>query len=167
MREYIMANTNGNSFGDTQHSEAERSEAERSGVSPKLGSTGKPDPEVSSKPKRRRFTNAYKLKIVLEADKCTEKGQIGALLRREGLYSSSLDKWRKQRDKGILDAFSQKRGRKPLPVNPMEEENKRLLKEKAQLEKKLIKAEAIIEFQKKISELLGISMNPEGEKRKN
>jgi hypothetical protein len=120
-----------------------------------------PDPEVPAKKRRRNLTAAYKLKILQKIDKCTEPGQVGALLRREGLYSSNLTRWRKQRDQGLLKAMTpKKRGRKKVK-NPMTDEVARLQKENERLRKKLLQAEKIIEVQKKISEILGIEQNLE------
>ncbi len=125
----------------------------------------KPDPEVCSEPKpRRRFTAAYKLRILQQADSCTEPGQIGALLRKEGIYSSNLTTWRKQREKGILDSLTpKKRGRKEMGKNPLSETVARLQKDNQRLMEKLNKAQAIIEVQKKISEILGLSPLNEGD----
>lgn len=121
-----------------------------------------PDPEVPEKKRRRKFTAKYKLRILSEADSCTEPGQIGILLRREGLYSSHLTTWRRQRDEGLLDALSpKKRGRKKKPKNPLAEKVARLEKDKRRLQQKLKQAELIIEAQKKMSEILGISQNLE------
>ena len=115
----------------------------------------KVDPEVKAKPERRRFTAEYKLRILEEADACTENGQIGALLRREGLYSSNLTHWRQQRAEGALLALTpKKRGPKP---DPLAEENAALRRRIDRLEKELKRAETIIEVQKKLSELLGLS----------
>jgi transposase len=120
-----------------------------------------PDPEVSEKKDRRNFTAAYKLKILQEADKCTEPGQLGALLRREGLYSSNLTTWRRQRKEGVLDALSpKKRGRKEKEKNPLVPKVLKLERENERLRKQLKKAEIIIDVQKKISEILGISQEP-------
>ena len=111
---------------------------------------GIPDPEVKSRPKRRRFSAAYKARIVKEAEGCTEPGAIGALLRREGLYSSQLSKWREQYRTGALDALrDDKRGRKTTK-HPLEDEVNRLRKENARLSGRLEQAEAIIEIQKKL-----------------
>ena len=89
---------------------------------------------------------------------------MGALLRREGLYSSNLTTWRRQRDQGVLDAMSpKKRGRKRIEKNPLAQEVATLQKENERLRRKLKKAETIIEFQKKISEMLGISQDPDEE----
>ena len=115
----------------------------------------KPDPEVVPKAERRKFTAEYKLRILAEADACTKPGQIGALLRREGLYRSHLDKWRKQRREGTLQALApQKRGRKP---DPQAAELARLRRENERLQKRLQSAETIIEFQKKLALLLGLT----------
>ena len=123
------------------------------------------DPEVREKPERRRFSADYKLRIVREAEQSTEPGEIGALLRREGLYSSQLGRWRKQYKEGALGALDvKKRGRKAVPPNPLAQENQRLSRENRRLEKRLRKAEAIIEFQKKIAEILEIPLgSPESE----
>ena len=127
------------------------------GVTPLGAHVNPPDPEVMEKKPRRRFTAQYKLRILREADACTQSGQIGALLRREGLYSSCLTKWRKQREEGQLDALSpKKRGRKQSPKNPLAERVVGLEKENRRLEHKLKQARTIIEVQKKISEILGI-----------
>jgi len=117
-----------------------------------------PDSEVSAKATRRRFTAKYKLRILEEIDGCTENGQIGSILRREGLYSSSVSKWREQRDKGILASLKPKtRGRKPQAVNPLSRRLAQVERENERLKKKLEKAETIIDFQKKLSDMLGIS----------
>jgi len=113
-----------------------------------------PEPEVMEKAKHRRFTIEYKAKIVREADACTELGQIGALLRREGLYSSHLSKWRRAYQMGALAGLrDDKRGRRRTK-QPLEIENEQLKKKNAQLKKRLNKAEAIIDIQKKISSVL-------------
>lgn len=114
----------------------------------------KADPEVVPRAKRRTFSAAYKLRILAEADACTERGAIGALLRREGLYSSHLDKWRTQRKRGALEALApQKRGPK---IDPQMEEIARLRRENERLQTRLQQAETIIEVQKKLSLLLGV-----------
>jgi hypothetical protein len=125
-----------------------------------------PDPEVSVKKSKRKLTTAYKLKILREADSYTEPGQIGALLRREALYWSSLTRWRRQRDQGILTAMaSKKRGRKAAERNPLFDQVAELQKENQKLRIKLWQAERIIEVQKKISEILGIDQNPQPSER--
>lgn len=114
----------------------------------------KVDPEVKTKPERRQFTAEYKRRILEEADACTEAGQIGALLRREGLYSSNLVHWRRHRAEGSLKALSpKKRGPKP---DPLADENAALRRRVERLEADLKRAETIIEVQKKLSELLGL-----------
>lgn len=111
-----------------------------------------PDPEVVPKAKRRRFTQKYKLRILKQVDACTQPGQIGALLRSEGLYSSNLTKWRRQREAGQLG--TKKRGRPG--ADPSKKELARLRAENVRLAKKLEQAEVIIEVQKKLSVLLGL-----------
>jgi transposase-like protein len=114
------------------------------------------DPEVAEKAKRRRFSAEYRLRIVREADSCTEPGEVGALLRREGLYSSLLTAWRRQRDEGALAGLrSKKRGPKAKAVDPRV---KRLERENARLKRKLEQAETIIEIQKKVAGMLGIPL---------
>ena len=115
-----------------------------------------PDPEVVPKAKRRQFTAEYKLRIVREADACTEPGQIGSLLRRAGLYSSYLSTWRRQREEGQLRALSsKKRGRKGR--DPSAEELAQLQRENERLRTRLERAEIIIDVQKKLSKLLGLT----------
>jgi transposase-like protein len=127
-------------------------------------SSGRPDPEVPEKRPRRKFTARYKLEVLKKADACTQPGELGALLRKEGLYSSNLTTWKRQRDQGVLDAMSpKKRGRKKIEKNPLAQEVATLQKENERLRRKLKKAEIIIEFQKKISEMLGISQDPDEE----
>ncbi len=107
--------------------------------------------------KRRQFSSEYKKRILEEADACTERGQIGALLRREGLYSSHLDKWRRQCEQGTLAGLTAKpRGRKP---HREAVELTRLRCENERLQRKLERAETIIAFQKKLADLLGIPMD--------
>ena len=121
------------------------------------GSQGRPDPEVLETPTRRRFTAEYKLRILQEADHCTDPGQVGALLRREGLYSSHLTTWRRQRERGSRAALSTgKRGRRAKRTDPLAEENQRLRREIQRLGAELKKAHTIIEVQKKLSEVLGV-----------
>ena len=122
-----------------------------------------PDPQVVPKAERRKFSAEYKLRILAEADECTERGAIGALLRREGLYSSHLDKWRKQRERGALEGLrGQKRGRKP---DPQAAEIARLQRENEQLRSCLERTEHIIDVQKKLALLFGTmsAETPNGE----
>ncbi len=123
-----------------------------------------PDPEVPAKPARRRFTAADKLRILRRADACTVPGSLGALLRKEGLYSSNLTTWRRQRDAGTLSALTpQKRGRKAPSHDPLRLENATLRKENERLARRLRQAELIIDVQKKVSQMLGIPLaTPEG-----
>jgi len=120
------------------------------------------DPEVSAaKPRRRRFTAAEKRRILEAADGCKAHGELGALLRREGIYSSHVASWRKQRDQNALAPA--KRGRRPddtetKAAKALAEEVKKLRKEKGKLERKLKRAELLIDIQKKVSEILGIPL---------
>jgi transposase-like protein len=117
-----------------------------------------PDPAVEAKAKRRRFTAEYKLRILREVDRAKGTGEVGAILRREGLYSSHLVQWRQQRDRVAKAGLAaRKRGPKPRAEDPR---IKKLEREKARLERKLRTAEIIIEYQKKVSELLGIPLKP-------
>ena len=133
------------------------------GVAPSVGGrkptiVSPPDPEVSEKKPRRKFTAKYKLRILAEADACIEQGQLGALLRREGLYSSNLTTWRRQRKHGLLRAMAPKKcGRKKKEKNPLAHRVAKLERENRRLQQKLKQAELIIEAQKKMSEILGIS----------
>ena len=133
------------------------------GVTPINDKVDPPDPEVPEAKARRRFTARYKLRILEEADTCTEPGQLGVLLRREGLYSSNLTTWRRQRSEGILDSLSpKKRGRKTKEKNPLAERVGELERENQRLRHKLKQAETIIEVQKKVSQLLGIPLDSSG-----
>ena len=116
-----------------------------------------PDAEVVDKPSRRRFSPLYKLRIVEEADRCTEPGEVGRLLRREGLYSLHLTTWRKAVRSGSLKALSKKRGRKPAR-NPLEEKVRKLERKNTRLESELHKAHLIIDVQGKVAGLLGLSL---------
>ena len=119
-----------------------------------------PSTEVSSKANRRSFTKEYKLDILERADRCSSSGDIGILLRQEGLYSSHLASWRRQRRDGTLRALGRKRG--PKKAKSAEQlENEKLRREVERLRKKLVHAEKIIEVQKKLSEVLGISLDDE------
>jgi transposase len=127
------------------------------------GGNGTPiaDPAVPEKPVRRHFNVEYKLRVLREADHATEPGQLGALLRREGLYSSHLNTWRHQREAGTLAGLAPKRrGPKPNPDAPLLAENQRLRRENQRLAAQLRQAETIIEVQKKLSEILGIPLPP-------
>lgn len=117
------------------------------------------DPEVVPKAKRRTFSATYKRKILAEVDAAAETGSIGEILRREGLYSSALTNWRKERDDAVLKAFSQKRGPEPK-CNPLTAENEKLRRHNVRLQEELRKAEIIIDVQKKVATLLGRPLSP-------
>ena len=143
--------------GEPERRGDERSEAPRSGGSPTIERAAvpvPPDPEVPARHVRRRFTTAYKLEILRKADACTRPGELGALLRQEGLYSSHVVTWRRQREHGLTPKT---RGRKRTALDPrvkkLEQENRRLTS-------RLQRAETIIAFQKKVAELLGIPLKP-------
>jgi transposase len=139
----------------------ERAVGERNGVlAGSAAREGVLDPELVDRPVRRRFSAEYKLAILREADGCCEVGEVGAILRREGLYSSHLATWRKQRDAGSIQALSRSRGRKPS--NPLEAENARLRKRAERAEAELEKARRVIEVQGNVSALLGELLEPRG-----
>lgn len=115
-----------------------------------------PSSELSDRPQRRRFTVADKLRVLAATDDAAGTGEIGAILRREGLYSSTLTDWRRQREAGTLHALTPvKRGPKTMPVNPLAEKLADLERENARLTRQLARAEAIIDLQKKVASLLG------------
>jgi transposase len=117
-----------------------------------------PDPEVPAKVQRRQFTAEYRRRILRETDACTKRGALGALLRREGLYSSHLVNWRRQRDQGeLVVGRARKRGPTATPIDPRV---KHLEVENGRLQRKLARAETIITLQKKIAEILGIALKP-------
>lgn len=116
-----------------------------------------PESEVEAQPQRRRFSAAYKLQILEEADRCTGPGELGSLLRREGLYSSHLAAWRKARREGSLSSLSRKRGPK-RKADGSRQELERLRKENLRLRKELDRAKTIISVQKKLSEMVGIEL---------
>lgn len=155
----IADRTNPAAPGGVPRSEAERSEAERCGTPP---STPAPDPEVDGRPRRRvRRPAAEKLRILRAAEACTKRGELGALLRREGIYSSTLADWRRQREQGVLTALAgDKPGRRPATADPAATRRlAELEREKRRLERRLKRAESIIEFQKKVAALLEIPLN--------
>ncbi len=121
-------------------------------------------PELSNRPRRRTFTARDKLRILAETDRAAESGGIGAILRREGLYSSTLCDWRRQRDAGAFGALTPiKRGPKTAQLNPLVAEVVSLQKDNAHLKRRLVRAEAIIAVQKKLADLLGIPMPLNGD----
>ncbi len=122
------------------------------------GPEGAPDPEVTERAKRRRFTAEYKLRVLRKADACKGDGDVGALLRREGLYSSQLTAWRRQRDEIAKAGLkARKRGPKGKVVDP---QVKQLKRENARLKRRLERVELMLTIQKKASEMLGIPLNP-------
>ena len=156
-------------FVAPEGTEGERSEPEgavgaTNGLAPTPTNTA-PDPEVPATARRRTFTAQYKLGILREADACNKPGELGALLRREGLYSSLLTQWRRQREHGAFEGLApKKRGRKSNPSGHLKQENARLERELKRLRRELENAELIIDVQKKVSEVLGIRLRtPEDE----
>ena len=134
-----------------------RAYSTRSGTGSKTGPepNAHPDPEVVAQAKRRRFTAEYKQHILTKADQAKGSGGVGALLRREGLYSSLLTTWRRERDAGVRQALApQKRGPKSKR-NPLQDEHDQLLRDHARLTEQLRKAEIVIDVQKKVGALLG------------
>ena len=148
---------------EPQGSEGERSEPERPGGITSAGRWVRPpDPEVSDRPQRRKFTADYKRRILAEIDSATGQGQVGTILRREGLYSSHITTWRKTRDGAGRNALEpKKRGPKAKAKDPLQIEAAQLRRENAKLHKKLRRAELMIEIQKKVHEMLGIDLPPE------
>jgi len=124
------------------------------------GSVGVPDPELVEQARRRKFTAAYKLRIVEEADRCMEPGEVGELLRREGLYTSHLTYWRRQRKEGALRELGRSRGRKPADRRDREIAALRARAERAEGE--LVKARKVIEIQGNLSALLEQMLGTEG-----
>lgn len=135
---------------------------ERSEEAPSAGVRARvqpPDPEVVAKPRRRQFTARYRLRILEEADRCTEPGAVGRLLRREGLYSSHLTAWRKARRRGSLQGLSSnRRGAKPAKRNPLDGKVRELEAKVTRLEKELHTAHTILDVQGKVAGLLGFSL---------
>ena len=125
-----------------------------------------PEVEVSSKAKRRFFTLEFKRRILREAEACTMPGEVGALLRREGLYTSHLSAWRAARERGEIAGLSpKKRGRRSKGVDPRERTIRELERENAQLKARAERAEALVELQKKLSSILGLPLPESDEKR--
>lgn len=136
-------------------------EARSAGTGPREGARA-PDAEVVAKPQRRQFTAAYRLRILEEADQCQSPGEVGQILRREGLYSSHLANWRKARREGSLVALTpKKRGAKPKERNPLAPKVQELEAKVARLEKELHKAHTILDVQEKVAGLLGFSLESE------
>ena len=121
--------------------------------------------EVAAKPTRRRYTAEYKHRILREAVACTRPGELGALLRREGLYSSNLTVWRKQRERREIEGLSQKkRGPSSKEKNPLAAKVATLERENRRLRARSERAEGLVELQKKVSEILGIELKHNEEK---
>ncbi len=148
-----MTGSNGVRMGAERREEA-RTDSSRSGAP----SSGVPDSEVAAKAQRRRFAAAYKLRILEEVDACSEPGEVGRILRREGLYSSLLTTWRRARRDGALEGLEKKRGRKPQDRHPLTKKVEQLERENERLRSKLKKAETIVEGQGKVAGLLGFSL---------
>src|SRR6267154_4887583 len=160
---------NGNSLGvvlspgglaAAERSGGERSEPQRSAAAAKAGAdsgmASRPDPEVVAKAKRRTYTAEYKQRILEEAETAAAtRGAVGALLRREGLYSSLLATWRRERANGIREALTPQRRGPKSKYDPVEEENQKLRRQNARLTEDLRKAHIIIDVQKKVAALLG------------
>jgi transposase len=146
-------NSNGGRF-------AQRAVGERSDAAAVRPAAEVPNPELVERPARRRFTAEYKLRIIHEAEACTRPGEIGALLRREGLYTSHLSAWRRQRDQGALDALARPRGRRR--PHPLERENAELRQRMERAEAELAKARRVIEVQGNVSALLGELLGTRG-----
>src|SRR5229473_3101338 len=147
-------------LADAERSEGERSEPQRSAAAAKAGADAvtraRPDPEVVAKGKRRTYTAEYKQRILAEAEAAAAtRGGLGALLRREGLYSSLLTYWRRERAKGVLEALTPRQRGPKSKRNPMEEEVHKLRRQNARLTEDLRKAHLIIDVQKKVAALLG------------
>jgi len=143
-----------------ERSEGERSEPQRSAAPAKAGAdsgmASRPDPEVVAKAKRRTYTAEYKQRILAEAEAAAAtRGGLGALLRREGLYSSLLTYWRRERADGILEALTPRKRGPKSKRNPLEEENQKLRRQNARLSEDLRKAQIFIDVQKKVAALLG------------
>ena len=150
---------NGAGRREAKRAVGERSEAAAGPAVPAAA----PDPELVERPRRRRFSAEYKLRVLREAEGCTRPGEIGALLRREGLYTSHLAAWRKQRDRGALKALSSARGRKP--ADPRDAQIAGLRRRAERAEAELEKAQRVIEVQGNVSALLGELLEPRGAKR--
>jgi transposase len=157
---------NGNSLGvvstgawaGAERSEGERSEPQRSGAPVHAGTlpVSRPNSEVVARPRRRSFTAEYKLRVLQEAEAAAAiPGGVGALLRREGLYSSLLAYWRRERAQGIREALTPQRRGPKSQRHPLEEENRKLQRQNTRLTEDLRKAHIIIDVQKKVAALLG------------
>jgi transposase-like protein len=147
---------NGAAIGSLERAVGERKRIDRGRAAP----AGVPDPELVERPRRRRFTAEYKLAILREADACVRPGEIGALLRREGLYSSLLTEWRRARDSGALRALERSRGRRK--ADPRDAQMAALRRRAERAEAELERARKVIEVQGNVSALLGELLEPRG-----
>ena len=147
------------------HVDAEAGAATNGGHRPTVvAAPASASPELSDRPRRRSFTAQDKLRILAETDRAAGTRGIGAILRREGLYSSALTDWRRQRDAGAFSALAPgKRGPKTAEPNPLTTEMALLERDNAKLTRRLERAEAIIDIQKKVAALLGIPLAPSGD----
>jgi transposase-like protein len=156
-QEVFLALHNNSPAVTAVRSEGERSDPERITAVTRGGEA--PDPEVVGRAVRRRFTAAYKQRILTEADAAVATGEIGRILRREGLYSSQIAAWRRARADSERAALRpKKRGPRPAAVNPLQAENAKLKSENVILQKKLRTAGLMIDLQKKVSQILGITL---------
>ena len=149
-----------NTKDGTEIGSLERAVGERKGIDLAQDVAAPPDPELVERARRRRFSAEYKLRILREADACNKPGEIGALLRREGLYSSLLTEWRRQRERGSLEALERPRGR--LKADPREAQIAGLQRRLERAERELEKARRVIEVQGNVSALLGDLLEPRG-----
>jgi transposase len=151
-----------------ERSVGERSEPQRSGAPVPAGAVvvSRPDPEVVAKPQRRSYTAEYKMRILREAEAAAgTRGAVGALLRREGLYSSLLVNWRRERAQGIREALTPQRRGPKSKRNPVAEEMQKLQRQNARLNEELRKAHIVIDVQKKVAALLGHPLPDEDPER--
>jgi len=150
-----------NTKDGTEIGSLERAVGERKGIDLAQDvAVAAPDPELVERARRRRFGAEYKLRILREADACSKPGEIGALLRREGLYSSLLTEWRRQRERGSLQALERPRGRPK--ADPREAQIAALKRRLERAEAELAKAHRVIEVQGNVSALLGDLLEPRG-----
>jgi transposase-like protein len=151
----MTMNKTSSSFAALAASERSGEAANAAGTAPQAQRPLVPDSEVVARPHRRRFTAEYKRSIIDQADAAQDTGEIGTLLRREGLYSSHLGTWRRQRKQGEFDALTAKKRGPKVVVSPLVKQNRELQAANLRLTKKLKNAELIIEVQKKVAALLG------------
>lgn len=144
--------------GGHNHKQKKVTQMAATKASKSKGSRRIPDPEMKEKRPRKKFTTGYKLQILKEAETCSKPGELGALLRREGLYSSHITRWRREYDQGIQDGLGpKKRGRKENDQQDLLERIRQLESDNEKLRRQLKQAQIIVEAQKKISELMALS----------